>query len=187
VVLLSAAVLVALAAVLLVVLRPADRPGGGAPAVPAGKAGNAGAVAVPPASFAALASAALEVDPAGGGSPRKGCVAEALTEAERETGLMGRRDLGGYIGMAFVFPAAVTERFWMKDTLIPLDVAWFAADGRFVGEASMSPCPASTVSCPTYGPGFSYTLALEVPRGGLAALGIGPGSSVHLGGSCAAT
>lgn len=53
----------------------------------------------------------------------------ARTEQQREYGLMNRRSLPEHTGMIFVFPADQQIAFWMKDTLIPLDMVFIAADG----------------------------------------------------------
>ncbi|HMC38724.1 MAG TPA: DUF192 domain-containing protein, partial [Acidimicrobiales bacterium] len=112
------------------------------------------------------------------------CVLEAVTPAQHEQGLMGRRSIAPYAGMAFVFATPSRDPFWMKGTLIPLSVAWFDASGRFEASTLMPPCPPVVKSCPLYGAGRSYALAVEVPAGRLGALGIGPGSTVQLGNVC---
>ena len=53
----------------------------------------------------------------------------ARTEAQREHGLMNRTSLPPHAGMIFVFPGDGPIDFWMKDTLIPLDMVFIAADG----------------------------------------------------------
>jgi uncharacterized membrane protein (UPF0127 family) len=53
----------------------------------------------------------------------------ARTEAQREYGLMNRTSLAPHTGMIFVFPGDGPIDFWMKDTLIPLDMVFIAADG----------------------------------------------------------
>ncbi len=68
----------------------------------------------------------------------------------REQGLMGVTDLGGLDGMLFYWRHEAFSSFWMKDTLIPLDIVWFNEDGTFAGRASMEPCPAEP--CPSYSP-----------------------------------
>ncbi len=90
----------------------------------------------------------------------------------RRRGLMGVTDLGGLDGMLFVFGEDVDGGFWMKDTVIPLDIAFFDAEGRVVDWLTMDPCLADP--CPTYTPGGSYRYALETPAG--SAPTIGPGS-----------
>jgi uncharacterized membrane protein (UPF0127 family) len=112
------------------------------------------------------------------------CVLEAVTQEQQNFGLMGRTSVAPYAGMAFVFGSPSTELFYMKDTLIPLSIAWFDAQGRFETETLMPPCPRQVVTCPTYGPNEPYTLAVEVPAGRLGSLGIGPGSTAQLGGAC---
>ena len=54
----------------------------------------------------------------------------ARTESEREMGLMYRAALPVHTGMLFVFPHDAPIEFWMKNTLIPLDMIFIAADGR---------------------------------------------------------
>ncbi|HET9691652.1 MAG TPA: DUF192 domain-containing protein, partial [Acidimicrobiales bacterium] len=116
--------------------------------------------------------------------PRAHCFLLASTERQRERGLMGVRSLQRYAGMAYTFPAPTSDVFYMADTPMPLTVAWFRADGRFIASADMVPCPAGTTHCPfTAAPG-PYSSAIEVPRGHLAGLGIGPGALVQLGGPC---
>lgn len=119
------------------------------------------------------------------GAKRSVCTLEAKTEAQQERGLMGQRSLHGFAGMVFVFPAPTSVLFHMKDTLIPLSLAWFEPGGAYLGSAEMPVCPTGAV-CPTYAAGRPFTLAVEVPAGRLGSLGIGPGSSVALGGPCSA-
>jgi len=95
-------------------------------------------------------------------------VAVADDAAERARGLMGVSDLGGLRGMLFVFPGDASAAFWMKDTLLALDVAFFAADGSLVDLLEMVPCEADP--CPVYQPAGVYRYALEVPLGGFAAV-----------------
>jgi hypothetical protein len=121
------------------------------------------------------------------GTVEQHCVWLADDEASRERGLMGVSDsgLGGRPGMLFRFPADTTTAFWMKDTLLPLSIAWFDADGAFVSSTDMPPCPAGTGTCPSYPAARPYRLALEVPLGGLEPLGLETGSSLRAGGACA--
>ena len=53
----------------------------------------------------------------------------ARTEPQRERGLMGVRKLAPHTGMIFVFESDAPIEFWMKDTLIPLDMVFIGADG----------------------------------------------------------
>jgi uncharacterized membrane protein (UPF0127 family) len=111
------------------------------------------------------------------------CALLADTAEQRSRGLMRRTDLAGHDGMIFRFPADTTGSFWMKDTPLPLSIAWFDSAGAFVSAADMEPC-LDRPSCPTYSAAGPYRFALEVPKGALPALGVGPGSRLLLGGPC---
>ncbi len=109
------------------------------------------------------------------------CVWLADTSDERARGLMGVTDLGDAVGMVFRFEEPIDGSFYMFQTPTPLSIAWFGPDGTHVGSADMAPCldtPAG--DCPLYSPGAEYDLALEVFEGGLADLGVGPGSQLEL-------
>ena len=97
---------------------------------------------------------------------RELAVAVAETPIQRSQGLMGVTDLGGLDGMLFVFQTDSAGGFWMKNTLIPLDIVFFTAEGGFVDALTMAPC--SEDPCPTYRPRGSYRYALEAPVGDLA-------------------
>lgn len=96
--------------------------------------------------------------------------------ASRGQGLMEQRDLRGYDGMIFRFDAPSTGRFFMRNTRIPLSIAFFDADGRFVSAADMDPCPDDVDDCPRFSADAAYLHAIEVLQGDLPSLGIGPGS-----------
>jgi uncharacterized membrane protein (UPF0127 family) len=87
----------------------------------------------------------------------------ADSSAERAKGLMGRQELPEDAGMVFLFPEDSTSAFWMKDTLIPLSIAFYRADGRIVRILDMEPCPRDP--CRVYDPHATYRGALEVNRG----------------------
>lgn len=63
----------------------------------------------------------------------------ALTEKEHEIGLMHRTSMGPNEGMIFVFDRPGQQCFWMKNTLIPLAVAFIADDGSIVNLDEMKP------------------------------------------------
>jgi uncharacterized membrane protein (UPF0127 family) len=66
--------------------------------------------------------------------------------------------------MIFVFPAAGFYPFWMKNTLIPLDMIWLDAQARIVSIAvSVPPCKADP--CPSYAPDGNATYVIEVVSG----------------------
>lgn len=129
-----------------------------------------------------FAETAFEVTPASGAAT-KHCALLADTEQTRAQGLMNRQDLAGYDGMVFVFEQDSDASFHMLNTVIPLTVAFFDRGGDYVSAADMIPCIAGT-ECENYSATTPYRTAIEVPKGGLAALGIGPGSTIRVGGSC---
>lgn len=107
--------------------------------------------------------------------------AEVASSAEqRSTGLMNRRTLAADEGMLFLFRGPVRVGFYMKNTLIPLDIAFIAA-GVVREVRSMEPCPADP--CPVTRAGVSFEQALEVPAGTFAPRGIGPGTGVAVKGT----
>ena len=63
---------------------------------------------------------------------------------------MGRTTLPADAGMVFVFSEDSPRPFWMKDTLIPLSIAFYAGDGRILRILDMEPCDADP--CPLYDP-----------------------------------
>jgi uncharacterized membrane protein (UPF0127 family) len=94
-------------------------------------------------------------------------------DADRATGLMGVDDLPADEGMAFVWDEPTTSTFWMKDTLIPLSIAFVDEGGSVITVREMVPC--TTETCPTYAARGPYTMALEANAGwfGNHAVGVG--------------
>jgi len=80
--------------------------------------------------------------------------------------------------MAFVWDKPVSYGFWMKDTLIPLSVAFWNRQGRIISILDMVPC--HTESCPSYYPSASYVGALEVNQSFFSSHGIEVGDHVAL-------
>jgi len=97
---------------------------------------------------------------------------------ERQVGLMNRDSLPEDAGMIFLFDEATTSGFWMKDTLIPLSIAFADADGMIVRILDMEPCEADP--CEVYDPGVPYSSALEVNQGAFARWGVEEGDSLIL-------
>ncbi len=89
---------------------------------------------------------------------------------ERERGLMGRTELAPRAGMLFLYARDSRRGFWMKDTLIPLSVAFLGADGRILRIVDMEPCRADP--CPVYEPGVPYRAAIELNQGAFEQLGV---------------
>jgi uncharacterized membrane protein (UPF0127 family) len=102
----------------------------------------------------------------------------ADSEAERQAGLMGVHDLPPDEGMAFVFDGPSTSTFWMKDTQIPLAIAFVGEDGHILTITEMAPC--RTDPCPTYAAGGPYTLAVEANAGWFGANGVRVGDELVL-------
>ena len=102
------------------------------------------------------------------------CLLAALTPDQRATGLMyvTDPDLGGYDGMVFVFDADVSAGFWMRNTRLPLSIAYFDGDGVLVSTNDMEPCPDDEPNCPTYPASGPFRYAIEVPQGRLADIGV---------------
>jgi uncharacterized protein len=99
----------------------------------------------------------------------------AQTPAEWETGLMGRQALPADSGMLFVFPDGETVGFWMKDTPLPLSIAFIDASGTVLSVQDMQPFSTDTHNSPA-----PYHYALEVPQGYFGAHGIAAGASATL-------
>jgi uncharacterized membrane protein (UPF0127 family) len=112
----------------------------------------------------------------GGGAASTVRLEVAADPAARARGLMGRGRVPPGTGMVFLYPADVREAFWMKDTLVPLSIAFVAADGRVVSVHEMTPCRADP--CPTYAPAGPYRYAVELAAGAFPAAGVGPGDRV---------
>jgi uncharacterized membrane protein (UPF0127 family) len=102
----------------------------------------------------------------------------ADTQPERARGLMGRRELPDDAGMVFVFPTDSTSAFWMKDTLIPLSIAFYDQRGTIVRILDMEPCTRDP--CVLYDAEASYRGALEVNRGAFERWGVGEGDVLRL-------
>jgi uncharacterized membrane protein (UPF0127 family) len=86
----------------------------------------AGAVLGLPAGIAAQDLPAMDI---GGATAH---VELALSEADREHGLMFRPRMSGDDGMLFAYSSESPHTFWMMNTLIPLDIAFFRADGTLI-------------------------------------------------------
>jgi uncharacterized protein len=123
---------------------------------------------------------------AASGAAKSFCLWLADTEAKRERGLMQVTSLGGRSGMLFAFEQDTQGAFWMFQTVMPLSIAFFDSSGTFVSSTDMAPCTGTSDTCSTYAAAARYRDAIEVPQGGLGALGIGPGSALTDRGSCPA-
>lgn len=97
----------------------------------------------------------------------------AQTERQREIGLMYRTAMGPNDGMIFVFERAGTQCFWMKNTLIPLSVAFVDEDGTIVNTDEMK-AETEDAHCSTKPVRF----VLEMNKGWFAKRGIKPGTRI---------
>ena len=100
----------------------------------------------------------------------------AQSADERATGLMFREQMAPNAGMLFVFPAPFAHCFWMRNTVLPLSIAFIADDGTVVSIADMK--PKSTDSHCAAKP---VRFALEMNQGWFARRGIKPGMRLHGG------
>jgi len=96
-----------------------------------------------------------------------------VTPEQRAVGLMHRFSLKPDHGMLFVFERSEPLAFWMKNTFIPLSIAFISADGRIVNIEDMRPQTEDTHW--SKGPAL---YALEMRKGWFAEKGIGPGAMV---------
>lgn len=94
----------------------------------------------------------------------------ADTPEQQEVGLMNRTSLPVDRGMLFRFQPARTVYFWMKNTLIPLDMV-FLRDGTVKYIAKNVP-PCQMDPCPTYGPNQMIDQVIELGAGQAAELGL---------------
>jgi hypothetical protein len=129
----------------------------------------------------------------GGSSPDRGTVTISTRDrpivvrveiadsaSERRRGLMGRKTLALRAGMLFVYPGDVRGGYWMKDTLIPLDIAFIGGRGRILRIFTMTPCRKDP--CRIYDPGVRYRSALEVNAGAFRRWGVRVGDRVSRAG-----
>jgi len=94
----------------------------------------------------------------------------ARSDWEREHGLMGRTRLGAHQGMLFVFGRDEHLEFWMKNTPLPLSIAFISAEGKVLEIRDMLPFDLRTVRSK-----FSARYALEMNQGAFRKLGIAEG------------
>lgn len=95
----------------------------------------------------------------------------ADTQEERSRGLQNRSSLPEGEGMLFIFPSESIYRFWMKETLISLDMIWLDDQRKIVGIATDVP-PCQQDPCPQYGPEQMSLYVLEANAGYADRLGL---------------
>lgn len=98
----------------------------------------------------------------------------ADSDVEREYGLMCRRALAADRGMLFLFARPAPQMFWMRNTLIPLDIVYIGENGRVVS-ISRNVQPLDESGAPSSGPA---KFVLELAAGRAAQIGLLPGDRV---------
>jgi uncharacterized protein len=98
----------------------------------------------------------------------------AKAPEDRVRGLMGRKRLGDSEGMLFIFDQEDYHSFWMKNTLIPLSIAFIDKEGRILSITDMKP-----LTLDSHGPPKPILYALEMNQGWFAANGIKVGDVVR--------
>ena len=87
----------------------------------------------------------------------------AKNDQEREKGLMDRKSMAADEGMLFIFEEMDQHNFWMKNTLIPLDMVWIDGNKTVVDIQAAEPC--SSMPCAIYRPEGESKYVLEVLQG----------------------
>ncbi|TCI06624.1 DUF192 domain-containing protein [Dyella soli] len=109
----------------------------------------------------------------------------ATTDASREHGLMMRTQLAADHSMLFVFAQDDQRWFWMKNTLIPLDILYFDGNRKLVSvQANVPPCKADP--CPSYPSDLPARYVLELPAGTAGRIGAMVGDELTIEGNVGA-
>ncbi len=103
----------------------------------------------------------------------------ALTPEDQANGLMFREGLPEKTGMLFVFPEPSPHHFWMKNTMIPLDMIWLDEAGKVLYVSANTP-PCRADPCPTYGPDGPARRVLEIAGGMAEKEGVAVGATLGL-------
>ncbi|MGE0725705.1 MAG: DUF192 domain-containing protein [Alphaproteobacteria bacterium] len=132
------------------------------------------AIATPAAAqLVGFAKSTVEIETADG-RRHKFRVELAITSAQQMQGLMYRKALDPDQGMLFLYDADQPMAMWMKNTYVPLDIAFLRADGRIINIHRDVP-PLTLEPRPSDGPARA---AIELPAGTAERLGIKPGDRV---------
>lgn len=104
----------------------------------------------------------------------------AKTAIEKEIGLMNRLSLEENSGMLFVYEEPRILSFWMKNTLIPLDIIFLDQEKKIVSIETMLPCPKQERNCPITLSKKEGVFALEVNQGKAMGWNLKEGDSIQL-------
>src|SRR3989344_6004317 len=100
-----------------------------------------------------------------GAGPVKINVEYAQTPEKQMSGLMNRPALHKSSGMLFIFPDEKIREFWMKDTLIPLEIIFIGTKGNINEITAVKPCTPDVLNCPIYTSKELSSFAIEVNVG----------------------
>lgn len=103
-------------------------------------------------------------------------------DSERERGLMFREHLDADAGMLFLFPDEQPRSFWMKNCRIGLDILYFDASWKLVGQALSTPPCSMGDRCPSYPSGAPARYVLELNAGTAMAMGVQLGDQLVVDG-----
>lgn len=135
-----------------------------------------------PAALLFLSMAAHAADPAVTLHGKRFSTEFAVTDDQRAMGLMNRKAMDADHSMLFVFPDDQPRTFWMKDTLIPLDIIYFDKDRKLVSmQLNAQPCKGDP--CPLYGSDGDARYVLELNAGTASRLGLKVGEPLAIEGS----
>lgn len=135
-----------------------------------------GACGGPEPPVEGLPTGVLRIDTGGEAVEVKVSIAE--TPEARSRGLMGVDELPEDHGMVFLQEQPVQSGFWMKDTLIPLSIAFWDQTGEILAILDMEPCEEDP--CEIYSPGVTWIGAVEVNQGFFAEQGVEVGDRATL-------
>jgi len=130
--------------------------------------------AIVPSGFELVAARTIAAD----GTVCDLCLWLADSAEQRNRGLMFVTDLGSADGMAFRYRQPHATRFWMKDTPLPLSIAFYGPDRVFIDSFDMQPCVAS--DCVRFPTPTDFVIAVETYQGQLGEVGMLAGSTLEL-------
>jgi len=125
---------------------------------------------VVPVGFERVAATAVTAE----GTVCELCLWLADNNDSRALGLMHATSLGDADGMLFQYGGPTSGAFWMKNTVMPLSIAFYDETGAYLDSFDMEPCTADP--CPSYPTPDDFVHAIETTQGDLSEFGLTPGS-----------